>query len=108
MEANIITQLTIQAVSLVITIGSVVFLTGKRAGKADAQEASSKQRDDEIIERLDLIDKRLSIIEHRAHVAEISAAELRVTLVGQSGNNGLNSIVKSLEQRLRDLEKSSH
>lgn len=105
MTPQMYVQFAIQFIGMLLTIAGVVFYTGKRTGRTDAIEQAARDRDTRTIEVLDAIERRLQAIEARTHHAEIALTELRVTLIGQSGNNGINSVVKSHESRIRDLER---
>jgi hypothetical protein len=94
-------------VAIIASVGATIYAFGKFTGIVETKTTNTRERFDEILSRLDSIDDRLTDIETRLTKVEIQAAELRVVLTGANGANGINSIVKGIDARLRELEKAA-
>lgn len=97
-------QIFLACFGMSFTVATIIFLNGRYRGKADSLSEQGTQRHKEILDRLDRVDDRLHDIDDRATTAAVLSAELRTTLLGQTGTNGLNGMVKNLDARLRDIE----
>lgn len=82
---------------LIIYILGLVWLSGKVQGSSGVNEVSIKQ---DIVE----LKTRLLQLELSEKEMELNMAKNNTTLFGQTGNNGMNGMLRSLQDRLERVE----
>jgi hypothetical protein len=86
------------------TVFSIVYVHGKYRGKTEALTEQVNERHAEILKHFHEIDSRLDVIEDRAHITDNKLTEVKTTLSGADGRNGVRGMVYDIHERLKTLE----
>jgi hypothetical protein len=105
MDAALLKDLFFGFAQLALTVGTVIYMSGKNRGNSDSNEKNSANRDTEKLLRLSHIEQSLKNLDEKYQYLSLQMAQTNIILNGAHGNNGVKGELKDLTKMVTSIDK---